>query len=207
MKLDRFYPLSILLLICVAAACVQAQAKLIAFEKEQRWGYRDERGKTVIDPRFILANEFSPQAIAAVLDDAGWAYIDAKGNVIIRPFVFDNGPDYFQEGLARFVKNGKFGFFDKTGKTVIEASFDFAMPFHEGLSAVCAGYKQESDGEHGSIAGCTWGYINKNGKTVINLKYEQAGDFKKAKARVKLDGRWVFINKKGEIIKSPGQTP
>jgi len=73
--------------------------------------------------------------------------INEKGETVIRPFVVDNGPDYFEDGLARFRIDNKFGFFDRTGKIIIGAQFDFAFPFHEGLAAICAGCKEEPEGE------------------------------------------------------------
>jgi hypothetical protein len=128
--------LFIILLLNLIPPQVQAQERLIPFEKGDKWGYKDGRENEVIKPQFIQANDFSPEGMAAVVDDTGWAYIDTRGKIIIRPFVVDNGPDYFQEGLARFTVENKFGFFPKTGKVVIKPRFDFAAPFHEGLAAI-----------------------------------------------------------------------
>lgn len=156
-----------------------AQGKLSPYEKEGLWGYVDKEGKIIIKPRFIVANDFSLEGIAAVVDDQGWVYIDTKGGNVIRPYVFDNRPDYFQEGLARFTADNKFGFFDKTGKVIIEAQFDFALPFHQGLAAICMECKiMQTDEEHSSVVGGKWGYINKEGKIVIQLIYDKAGILK-----------------------------
>jgi hypothetical protein len=73
---------------------------LFLFEKNSRWGYRTKAGDQVIAPVFLMATDFSKEGMAAVVDEQGWAWIDQKGEVIARPFVFDNGPDYFREGLA-----------------------------------------------------------------------------------------------------------
>jgi hypothetical protein len=105
----------LLWLLTLAIHPTGAQTKLVAFEEDGKWGYKNASGQVVIKPRFHMANDFLPEGIAAVTDDRGWGYIDTKGRVVIRPFVFDNGPDYFREGLARFELRGKFGFFDKKG--------------------------------------------------------------------------------------------
>jgi len=177
-----------------------SQSVLAPFEKGGQWGYRDHRGKVIIAPRFQVAQEFSSRGIAAVVDDAGWAYIDQRGNVLIRPFIFDNGPDYFREGLARFTRQGKFGFFDESGKVVIEPRFDFALPFSEGLAAFCDGCKEEADGEHRSVRGGKWGFINKHGDTTIPAQFQEARSFEASRAQVKSKGRWRSIDKKGEFM-------
>ena len=76
------------------------------FEEKELSGYRTPQGVVTIPPRFSLANPFSSQGIASVLTKGGyWAYIDTRGHELLRPFMFDNGPDYFQEGVARFVES------------------------------------------------------------------------------------------------------
>ena len=47
-----------------------------------------------------------------------------------KAYHFDNGDDYFCEGLQRIVDdNGRIGFADSTGKVVITPQFAFAFPF------------------------------------------------------------------------------
>jgi hypothetical protein len=178
-----------------------AQGKLVPFEKEGKWGYENASGQVMIQPQFDMANDFSAHGIAAVVDEKGWAYINEKGKTFIRPFVIDNGPDYFEEGLARFRIDNKFGFFDRRGKIMIKPQFDFAFPFHEGLAAICMGCKEDPEGEHRSVKGGKWGYINKKGKIVIPTQFEEAGDFEKGKAEVKFKSEKVFVDKRGKIIK------
>jgi len=183
-----------------ASQASAGEAGLIPFEADGKWGYKDAQGKVAIEPRFVLAQDFSPHGIAPVVDDTGWAYIDAKGKVVIRPFVVDNGPDYFGEGMARFTDGGKFGFFDQSGKVVIKPQFDFALPFSEGRAAVCAGCKEEAAGEYWAVKGGRWGFINKRGKLVIPLRFEQAENFQDGRARVKLAGKWQDIDKKMSVV-------
>lgn len=201
-----FSLLFIFLLLILIGSESQAQEKIVPFVKENKWGYIDEHGKIVIKPQFIFANDFSAEGIAAVVDDIGWAYIDTRGNVIIRPFIFDNGPDYFQEGLARFTVENRFGFFDKAGEIVIEPQFDFTLPFHEGLSAVCMECKEKRSGEHSLIEGGKWGYINTKGEIVIELKFEHARNLENGIAHVKLDGEWIYIDKSGVEVSSSAQS-
>lgn len=179
--------------------CV-AHGKLVAFEKGGKWGYKNASGEIVIQPQFDMAYDFSQYGIAAVVDDKGWVYIDERGNIIIRPFVIDNGPDYFAEGLARFRMGKKFGFFDQKGKIIIAPQFDFAFPFHEGLAAICIGCKETPEGEYRYVKGGRWGYIDKRGTMVIPARFEEGGTFEKGKAEVKWNGKKVFIDRRGLII-------
>ena len=191
-------PVLMLAVIFVNLHTSYGQEQLIPFEQNKKWGYVNENGRVVIEPQFIIAGDFSPEGIAAVVDESGWVYIDKKGKVVIRPFIFDNGPDYFREGLARFTKGSKVGFFDKKGRTVIRPEFDFALPFYEGLSAICMGCREVVvDGEHSMRTGGKWGYIDKKGQIVIPLEFENASNFENGKARVELNGESLYIDKNG----------
>jgi hypothetical protein len=200
LKKAMYFLLPMLLLFGGARECA-AGGKLVPFEQAGVWGYKNASGRVLIKPHFTMAKAFSPEGIAAVVDEAGWAYINEKGETIIRPFVIDNGPDYFKDGLARCISDNKFGFFDRMGKIVIGAQFDFALPFHEGLAAVCTGCKEEPEGEYHFVKGGTWGYINKQGKMVIPARFEKAGNFETGKAAVTVKGKKVFVDKKGNIIR------
>jgi hypothetical protein len=183
---------------CLLTAFLLALALLVPFEKDGRWGYRDKGGKVMIQPSYEIAQEFSAEGIAAVVDGEGWAYIDTAGRVLVRPLVVDNGPDYFHEGLARFRRQGKVGFFDRRGNVVIPPGFDFAMPFFEGRAAVCEGCSEVEDGEHRSVKGGKWGFIDRTGRLAIPLQFAAAGNFKQGRARVLAGAKWQHIDRDGK---------
>ena len=190
----------VFLFLFTCASQKKEQIKLLPFEKDNLWGYKNAHGEVVIEAKYYIAQYFSSSGIAAVADSAGWSLIDMKGNIKIRPYIFDNGPDYFKEGVARFVEKNKFGFFNEKAKITIEPQFDFALPFQEGLAVVCVGCKEQAKGEHRWFSGGKWGYINHKGKFVIPLKFEEAKNFKNNKARVMFKNKWAYINKKGVIV-------
>lgn len=194
---------SCLFILLAALATARAQTKLIPFETDGAWGYQNLEGTVVIPARYLMALEFTPGGIAAVATKKGWAYIDTAGKAVIEPFVYDNGPDYFQEGLARFVVKGKFGFFNTQGGKVIPPQFDFAEPFAEGRAAVCKGCKKEMQGEHAVWGGGRWGYIDTSGKPVIPCRYDQARPFGNNVAEVMEKGAWVQIDKNGQPVVLP----
>jgi len=159
----------------------------------------DGQGRAIIKPRFNTVRDFFPTGLAAVMDESGqWVYIDTQGNPVIKPFNLVNGPDYYSEGLARYTKDNKFGFFDRSGKIIIKARFDFAQSFSEGRAAICEGCRKTKIGSRTSWSGGRWGYINKNGKKVIPAKFDRAGCFRNGNAPVVLNGEYVFIDINGK---------
>jgi len=191
----RALVITLFLFLCVPG--VMARQHYVPFEKEGKWGYRDAQGKVAITPTFVAAHNFSPEGIAAVIDAAGWGYINRRGKIIIRPFVFDNGPDPFQEGVARFTKEGRFGFFDRRGKVIIKPNFDFAAPFQEGMAAFCRGCAKKMAGEHSFWEGGKWGYIDRKGNIAIAAQFDAVQNFSKGKAQVTREGKLIYIDKKG----------
>jgi hypothetical protein len=182
------------------AGCSRSQPHdpdLKPFESGGLWGFRDGRGEVVIPAKFVVAREFSAGGVAAVVDGSEWVYIDRTGKRLLTPLVVDNGPDYFCEGLARFVRARKVGFFDERGRVVIEPRFDFALPFSEGLSAFCEGCREVSDGEHKRVAGGKWGFLDTSGRTAIPAAYEAVEPFSDGFGRVRVDGRWIRIDRRG----------
>lgn len=111
---------------------------------------------------------------------------DRKGTFLYKPFLYDNGPDYFSEGLRRLVKNGKVGFADRNGKIVIPAEHDFASPFNYGYAAFCDGCDWEkTNDEHRSIVGGKWGVMNTKGQTVQPVA-------KRSGNEVEIDGKYYL---------------
>ncbi len=75
--------------------------------------------------------------------------------------------------LYPVVVNGRWGFTDKSGQTVINPQFDRAGGFVEGLAPVRMG---------------RWGYVDGSGKIVIVPQFDKADAFSEGLAAVKLGG-------------------
>ncbi len=95
----------------------------------------------------------------------------------------DNG------GLYPINVDGKFGFMDRSGKTVIAPQFDSAEQFSEGLADVKVGSK--------------FGYVNTKGIVAVTPQFDGADMFRYGRALVKLGSRFGFIDKDGRYINSP----
>lgn len=118
------------------------------------------------------AEKFNKRGVAHIITEEGWVAINRKKQILYKPFIYDNGPDYVQEGLLRFVENGKMGFANEAGKKVIPAQFDFAYPFEKGKARFCNGCKTIKDGEHSRLDENTgvWGLIDKKGRILPATK-------------------------------------
>lgn len=189
-----------LLIILITCGEVQEQ-NVYPFQENEKWGYKDNSGTIVIKAGFLLATHFTDEGIAAVVDDTGWVYINKKGDRILRPFIVDNGPDYFKEGLARFDKNGKIGFFNKKGHIVIPARYEFVRSFSQDRAAFCTGCKKIKEGEYYRMTGGKWGYIDRYGHIVIEAQYETVTDFSVGRAEVVIDSTQYYIDLNGGRLK------
>lgn len=166
--------------------------------KDSLVGVKDKAGKIIVPAQFKIFSFLKDGNLVegeTILFDGSkegekpeknaWGYVyDRKGEFLYQPFLYDNGADYFSEGLRRLVKNGKVGFADRNGKTIIEAEHDFASPFNYGYATFCDGCDwEETNDEHRSIVGGKWGVMNVTGQTVQPLAKPTEKD-------IEIDGKY-----------------
>lgn len=92
-------------------------------------------------------------------------------------------------GVAWVMVGRKWGLLDKTGKSVIEPTFDSARKFNEGPAAVKVGKK--------------WGFVDQTGKLAINTQFDDAGDFSAGLAPALTGKQWGYIDKTGAVKITP----
>lgn len=131
----------------------------------------DSKKKLVILEKHMKTIWFNESELAVIRVYDGIYYLNKQGK-LVRSHIFDNGADYFKEGLSRIIENNKFGFINKNLETVIPAKYDFAYPFDNGISEVCIGCKAVKVGEHTEMQGGKWGAIDKTGKIKIEITHE-----------------------------------
>ncbi|XDD46197.1 WG repeat-containing protein [Leptospira sp. WS39.C2] len=169
-----------------------------SFEENGLFGFKDKKGKVIIKPQYEQAMEFTKSSVAFVVSKNKWICIDSKNKPLLESFIYDNGPDYIVETLARYVENGKMGFHNERCQKVIEAKFDFVYPFENGYAIVCNGCESKKEEEHSRIVGGKYGIINKKGKIVIPIEYEAILniDAKRRSAEMKQDGKILNVKLK-----------
>jgi hypothetical protein len=140
---------------------------------DERAALIDAKGHFVREPSSDEVNEggFSANGLAAFAQDSGakklWGYIDALGNVVIRPqFLF--AEEFTDNGLASVVNGeSESGYINSRGVFVIPANLDVACEFApDGLARVARNGR--------------WGFINSSGKIVIWSRYLPVTDFSRS---------------------------
>ena len=109
--------------------------------------------------------------------------IDRRGIFVI-PFGSFERIGRFSEGFAPALKDGKWGFIDGAGNTVIPFEFGRAGSFGDGLANVGI------DGK--------WGFIDITGNVVIPFEFDEAWSFQNGLANVRIGNRWTLIDRTGE---------
>ncbi len=145
---------------------LQAQNPIL-FEQNDRYGYQLQNGNILCQAQFFIATEFSENGIAYVADSEGWRVINSAGKMLFKPFIYDNAPDKFSEGFARFVADEKIGFYNEKGEISLAAHWTFAQPFKNGKAKVCMDCQKVYQGEHFYYQCKNWFYIDTNGKRIV----------------------------------------
>ena len=99
-----------------------------------KWGFIDEEGELVIEPRFEKASEFS-EGLSVVKYKGKYGAINRKGEFVIEPrFRYLAGPS---EGFFAFAtRKNRVGYMDIEGRVVIKPAFKDASFFFEGRAFV-----------------------------------------------------------------------
>ncbi|HLH93451.1 MAG TPA: WG repeat-containing protein [Xanthobacteraceae bacterium] len=140
----------------------------------------DSAGQWWVKAEYLHALTFDEQGIAAVWIRAiqRFHYVGRDGRMA--PVItFDNGPDYFVEGLARTPLGGRIGYIDRSLRVVIPPRYDWGSPFEHGRAAVCNGCVPKREGEHVFMEGGLWGLIDRDGREIVPLKYRSAEELPK----------------------------
>lgn len=184
------------------------------------WGYLDDRGGWVIEPRFQDAGAFSEGVAAVGLVGGGFRFVDLDGQWRGDAQFEEVGPH--RGGLARARRGECWGYVDVRGELVIEPRFSQARDFVEGLAAVQLGeawtwitptghvlceprYGRVFDASagvgifehHG-----TRGFVSPSGETLAE-GLESAHEFREGLAAIQLRARWGFMDTAGQLVIPP----
>ncbi|MGB4774909.1 MAG: WG repeat-containing protein [Daejeonella sp.] len=163
-------------------------------------GFKSRKGEIIIKAKFSQTYTDTLYNMVIVYNDGEWIGIDRDEKLILKPFIYDNGPDYIEEGFFRFEENNKIGFADANGVKVLSANFDFATPFTNGISEYKLGghRKYEKDGHWFWVEAYESGYLNKSGQ-----RFKRITELKGNKREAWTKGNKHFLlNNKGKIIKT-----
>ena len=166
--------------------------------KDGQWGVINNREEVVIPFEYDQADFYDGEIIVLEKDQELFIF-DQDGEVLheglshreYMEFWEDRDPFQQAEVVPR-AKDGKFGFVDRDGNTVIDHKFQWASGFSEGLAVAT-----EVEGRQSGF-----GYIDMEGEYVIEPIYVEARVFHEGMAAVKdrQDQRFYYIDTDGEIV-------
>lgn len=149
-------------------------------KKTEKWGFINKKGEVVIPFLYRYPRSFTEGYAFVEIDKDKWAYIDKRGNNITPWEDSFTGYNFFVDGLAQIKRDGKFGYIDNSGKTVIPCIFDHGSFFYGEYAIV------QNDSKYG--------VINRTGNYVVAPKYKYIN---------RIEDSYVFVqndnNKKGVI--------
>ncbi len=155
---------------------------LLPVRQNNKWGYIDTSGKTVIPCIYEWCEDFS-EGLAAVGLNGKAGFIN-KAGLQVFPFEFEEA-DNFSDGFAEVTLNGKSGVVRRTGKQVIPCEYD-EIDFeyiHQLISL-------KKNGKYG--------FMDLNGALVIPFQFDKVSSFYFGLAGAEMNGKWGFISTKGE---------
>ncbi|MBL7793317.1 MAG: WG repeat-containing protein [Saprospiraceae bacterium] len=161
-------PFIILVLLFIGCQPAEPAYLLKTEDGEGRCGYVDAAGKPVVPVgkyQFCFTDTLRHFA-AVIKPEGGCVAIDKTGKELFEIYWYDNGPDYFSDGLFRIKKDGKIGYADEQGKIVIAPQFACAEPFENGRARVALNCTLVPDGEMSVMESSEWFYIDKSGKKI-----------------------------------------
>lgn len=139
--------------------------------KEYKWGYVNEKGEMVIEPKFDDAWNFH-EGLAAVKVEWARGYINRDGAYVVEPKYQHAGP--FRDGKARVMLDDVWEYIDRDGNQVGEATpikmEDDSVAEESELIPTAKGKK--------------FGFADKDGKFIIKPQFVQAKPFSDGRAAV-----------------------
>jgi hypothetical protein len=174
-----------------------------------KWHWLDAKGEEIIPAYVNHANFRNLKPLRLTLSHTAekYGYADKGGALVIAPY-FDDAWAFAENGLApvRFA-DGKWGWIDARGKTMIPARFDAIANFNAhglakvGIGSHCDRDTEENTGQTGILGDCQWGWIDAWGKEIIPVRFVSAGEFDDRRLAVlRYDEEWGMVNTQGEEI-------
>ncbi len=159
-----------------------------------KFGFVDVKGAEAINCQYSAATPFNEGY--ALVRKENEAYVLTKdAKEILISGVKINAIHKFKGGLGRFrnAENSLFGFVNTSGKVVIDAKFKSAGNFNGGVA-----WAKDNNGKVG--------FIDENGAWIIEPKFEAGKKYDPITglARVKLDGKWMYVRKDGSFLNVEG---
>lgn len=163
-----------------ASPFVNGYAKV---KKKDLWGFIDAQGKEVVPIKYNIIEPFGNNVFKVAeggkekdgqLSGEKYGFIDITGRYLVKDLFNEVGA--FVNGVARVMKNDKYGFIDENINLIVPCQFKAVGDFNEdGFVWVNDGCSIDKDGT--TIKGGKYGIYNNKGKMIVAPKYKTAGRF------------------------------
>jgi hypothetical protein len=166
----------------------------------QTYGYVNLEGNYIIEPKFKSAAPFRNGKALVSTIEGKYALINDKGQFLHNYYV--QSMKGFSEGLAAVkpVGNKNFGYMNENGEIIIDAKYETANDFHEGLAVVWS-----------QAFSNTAGLINTDGEYVLpgqygNIRYignslwAVSKEFRDNYSLPSEAYRFALVNKEGKMV-------
>ncbi|KFX56623.1 DUF3298 domain-containing protein [Clostridium botulinum] len=154
------------------------------------YGYIDEKGNLIIEPKFTRAYDFNKYGLAIVEENDKWGLINVKGEYVIKP-IYDNINE-FNEMRAIFNIKDYMGVLNEKGTVITKKKYNFISDYKDGRAVIAV---SSDNGEY------IYGYIDLYGKEIVSPKYSEANDFNNGVALVKSQEKsYSLINRSGQVL-------
>ncbi|MFK7833726.1 MAG: WG repeat-containing protein [Winogradskyella sp.] len=154
-------------------------------------GYLDKNGKLIIPfNKFKNVSDFkNNRAIVQDIKSKMYGIINKDGDYIVAPkYRQISKKSYFSDVIMAYDESGKAGYLSSKGRLITGSKYKYGYDFAEGLALV---YSNENG----------YQYIDKQGNPAFELSFKKSHpNFKGDLAKVLVNDKLVYINKKGEIV-------
>lgn len=158
-------------------------------ERDGLFGFKLEDGTVIVEPVYRHVGQFkggfcivyNDRMRCGIINRAGREVVASEYDEITLP----------SEGMIRVRKGDLWGYFDTTGKQIIDFQYRAASDFCEGLAVV------NSDIDSTEVL---YGFINKENEFVIPARFQYAMTFSEGFAVVKSYDRFGMIDRKGKEV-------
>jgi hypothetical protein len=147
------------------------QSPFLVFQdaSSELYGFKDAKDTVRIPARYTyyMYDTFYTWQLNFVVSDTGWVAINAKGEHLFRPFLFENVPEGGPlDGMYRVEHRGKIGYANAEGKIVIPPQYPCGYGFANGKANVALECQTLHEGEHYRWESNDWFYIDKYNRRV-----------------------------------------
>lgn len=158
-------------------------------EREGHFGFKREDGTVFVEPKYRYVGQFTDGFCVVYNDNMKCGIINRAGIEVV-PTENDE-TTLPKEGMIRVRKGNLWGFYDTTGRKVIDYQYRTESDFSEGLAVINVDIDSMT---------VKYGYINKNNEIVIPARYEFAMTFFEGLAVIKDYDRYGMIDRNGKEV-------